>query len=122
MPTQHYDSHYDSFAEKEYGKQYSQRIATFLLFLNDVEEGGETVFKREGRDNGNRTIGDWRTCEDHIGIKVTPKQGDAVLFWSTKPDLQLDDHALHGACPVVKGVKWSIAKWIHEKPMGMPRH
>ena len=51
MPTQHYDSHYDSFSEKDFGKQYSQRIATFLLFLNDVEEGGETVFKREGRDS-----------------------------------------------------------------------
>eukprot|EP00195_Chlamydomonas_chlamydogama_P007242 CAMPEP_0202899950 /NCGR_PEP_ID=MMETSP1392-20130828/9342_1 /ASSEMBLY_ACC=CAM_ASM_000868 /TAXON_ID=225041 /ORGANISM="Chlamydomonas chlamydogama, Strain SAG 11-48b" /LENGTH=355 /DNA_ID=CAMNT_0049586255 /DNA_START=116 /DNA_END=1183 /DNA_ORIENTATION=+ len=115
MKTQHYDSHYDSFAETEYGKQPSQRIATFLLFLSDVEEGGETVFKREGRQNGNRTITDWRTCEDGIGIKVKPKQGDAVLFWSTKPDLTLDDHALHGACPIVKGEKWSMAKWIHEK-------
>jgi hypothetical protein len=39
------------------------------------------VFKREGRENGNRTIEDWRTCDDNIGLKVKPKQGDAVLFW-----------------------------------------
>lgn len=64
--------------------------------------------------DGNRTINDWRTCNDNIGVKVKPKQGDAVLFWSANPDLTLDDHALHGACPVVKGEKWSIAKWIHQ--------
>ena len=46
--------------------------------------------------DANRTINDWRTCNDGIGVKVKPKQGDAVLFWSATPDLQLDDHALHG--------------------------
>ncbi len=70
LPTQHYDSHYDTFAEKDFGKQASQRIATFLLFLSDVDEGGETVFKREGQGNGNRSITDWRTCSDGVGIKV----------------------------------------------------
>eukprot|EP00798_Chlamydomonas_sp_ICE-L_P005318 gene5318-18564_t len=114
MPTQHYDSHYDTFNPKDFGKQYSTRIATFLLFLSDVEEGGETVFKREGKSNANLTINDWRTCADHLGIKVKPRQGDAVLFWSANPDLSLDDHSLHGACPVVKGEKWSAAKWLRE--------
>ncbi len=45
---QHYDSHMDSFDPKEYGNQPSQRIATVLIYLTDVEEGGETVFKKEG--------------------------------------------------------------------------
>jgi hypothetical protein len=31
--SQHYDSHYDSFDPKEYGKQMSQRIATVLVYL-----------------------------------------------------------------------------------------
>ena len=56
QPTQHYDSHYDTFSEKDFGKQASNRIATFLLFLSDVEEGGETVFKREGRNSESRGI------------------------------------------------------------------
>lgn len=45
---QHYDSHYDTFDPKEYGPQPSQRIATVLVYLSAPEEGGETVFKKEG--------------------------------------------------------------------------
>lgn len=45
---QHYDSHMDSFDPKDFGPQPSQRIATVLLYLTDVIEGGETVFKKEG--------------------------------------------------------------------------
>jgi hypothetical protein len=48
--------------------------------------------------------------------------GDAVLFYSTDPNLALDPHALHGACPVVRGVKVSMAKWLHNTQVGMPRH
>lgn len=38
----------DTFDPKVFGPQPSQRIATVLIYLSDVEEGGETVFKREG--------------------------------------------------------------------------
>lgn len=67
---QKYDSHYDVFNPTEYGPQSSQRvkilylsclqlslepetsfafmqIASFLLYLSDVEEGGETMFPFE---------------------------------------------------------------------------
>ncbi|XP_022763487.1 probable prolyl 4-hydroxylase 9 isoform X2 [Durio zibethinus] len=44
---QKYDSHYDAFNPSEYGPQSSQRVASFLLYLSDVEEGGETMFPFE---------------------------------------------------------------------------
>ncbi|GFH31359.1 Fe2OG dioxygenase domain-containing protein, partial [Haematococcus lacustris] len=105
---QHYDSHMDTFDPKDFNVT-SQRIATFLIYLRSPEEGGETVFKREGRDGADKAVADWRTCSDGMGIKVKPRQGDAVLFWSATPSLELDPRALHGACPVIKGEKWSMA-------------
>ncbi len=59
-------------------------------------------------------IGDWRNCNDG-SYKYAPRQGDAVLFWDVKPDLTIDPHSLHGGCPVVKGEKWAMTKWIHDK-------
>ncbi|MEW5309985.1 MAG: hypothetical protein WDW38_001822 [Sanguina aurantia] len=111
---QHYDSHYDSFNPKDFGPQPNQRIATVLVYLSDVEEGGETVFKQEGRDGGNRLITDWRNCDDG-SYKYKPRLGDAVLFWSVTPDGELDPRSLHGGCPVKSGNKWVATKWIRAK-------
>lgn len=30
------------------------------------------------------------------GLSVKPKRGDALLFWSMKPDASLDPSSLHG--------------------------
>ncbi|KAG2450234.1 hypothetical protein HYH02_000331 [Chlamydomonas schloesseri] len=114
--TQHYDSHMDSFDPKEYGQQYSQRIATVIVVLSDEGlVGGETVFKREGKANVDKPITNWTDCDADGGLRYKPRAGDAVLFWSAYPDGQLDQHALHGSCPVVTGNKWVAVKWIRNK-------
>ncbi|OMP01837.1 Prolyl 4-hydroxylase, alpha subunit [Corchorus olitorius] len=46
---QKYDAHLDAFPPEQYGPQKSQRVATFLVYLSDVEEGGETAFPYEVR-------------------------------------------------------------------------
>ncbi|KFK30018.1 hypothetical protein AALP_AA7G207100 [Arabis alpina] len=108
---QKYDSHYDVFNPTEYGPQSSQRIASFLLYLSDVEEGGETMFPFE--NGANMGIGyDYKKC---IGLKVKPRKGDGLLFYSVFPNGTIDQTSLHGSCPVIKGEKWVATKWIRDQ-------
>ncbi|KAG5526355.1 hypothetical protein RHGRI_032589 [Rhododendron griersonianum] len=108
---QRYVSHYDAFNPAEYGTQKSQRIASFLLYLSDVEEGGETMFPYE--NGANMRMGyDYEKC---IGLKVKPRQGDGLLFYSLFLNGTIDKTSLHGSCPVIKGEKWVATKWIRDQ-------
>ena len=40
-------------------------------------------------------------------LTAKPKKGDALLFFSLKPDGKLDAASMHTGCPVVKRVKWT---------------
>ena len=42
--SQKYEAHFDYFHDSENVKNGGQRAATVLMYLTDVEEGGETVF------------------------------------------------------------------------------
>ncbi|XVE87488.1 hypothetical protein DITRI_Ditri18aG0121400 [Diplodiscus trichospermus] len=109
---QKYEPHYDYFMDEFNTKNGGQRIATVLMYLSDVEEGGETVFPAA---KGNISAVPWWNELSECGkggLSVKPKMGDALLFWSMKPDASLDPSSLHGGCPVIIGNKWSSTKWI----------
>ncbi|XP_009335402.2 probable prolyl 4-hydroxylase 9 [Pyrus x bretschneideri] len=108
---QKYDSHYDAFNPTEYGQQKSQRFASFLLYLSDVEEGGETMFPYENGAEMDSSY-DYKKC---IGLKIMPRQGDGLLFYSVFPNGTIDLTSLHGSCPVIKGEKWVATKWIRNQ-------
>ena len=61
------------------------------------------------------TGGEWSECAKQ-GLGVKTVRGDALLFYSLKPDGSTDDTSLHGSCPVIRGEKWSATKWIHVNP------
>ncbi|WP_153102185.1 prolyl hydroxylase family protein [Paraburkholderia hayleyella] len=97
-----YQPHFDYFPPEFPGSEVflergGQRVATLLIYLNDVEEGGETVFPP-------------------IGLSVVPRQGGAVYFHYLNEKLELDPQTLHGGAPVIRGVKWIMTKWIRERP------
>jgi prolyl 4-hydroxylase len=87
--TAHHDFGYTNIADKEQGA----RFATLLLYLNEGMKGGETSFPR------------WANAETFRELKVTPKVGKAVLFYSQLPDGNLDDFSEHAALPIVEGEK-----------------
>ncbi len=54
--------------------------------------------------------GNWSECAKNL-VAVKPGKGDAILFHSMKPNGELEERSMHGACPVIKGEKWSMTKW-----------
>eukprot|EP00250_Pteridium_aquilinum_P006143 c16117_g1_i1 orf=336-1217(-) len=110
---QKYEPHYDYFLDAYSSKNGGQRLATLLMYLSDVEAGGETVFPSANMNSGlNFHQDDLSEC-GKTGLSVRPRLGDALLFWSMRPDASLDPTSLHGGCPVISGNKWSATKWMH---------
>ncbi|KAL5073836.1 hypothetical protein RYX36_012820 [Vicia faba] len=108
-----YEPHYDYFLDEFNTKNGGQRVATVLMYLSDVEEGGETVFPAAKANFS--AVPWWNDLSEcaRKGLSVKPKMGDALLFWSMRPDATLDASSLHGGCPVIRGNKWSSTKWMH---------
>eukprot|EP01060_Flectonema_neradi_P010221 TRINITY_DN17340_c0_g1_i1.p1 TRINITY_DN17340_c0_g1~~TRINITY_DN17340_c0_g1_i1.p1 ORF type:complete len:288 (+),score=34.30 TRINITY_DN17340_c0_g1_i1:66-929(+) len=97
------------------------RTATFLVYLNDVDAGGETIFPGVSRDTSPLPPLNWDSsdqppmsqyCDSSSVFRVAPKKGRAVLFFSHNPDITEDKYSLHGSCPVKSGEKWILQRWI----------
>ncbi|XP_030444641.2 probable prolyl 4-hydroxylase 7 [Syzygium oleosum] len=114
-----YVPHYDYFMDKVNREHGGHRVATVLMYLSNVERGGETVFPYSEAQMSQSKEDGWSDCAKE-GYSVKPKKGDAMLFFSLHPDATPDDTSLHGSCPVIEGEKWSATKWIHVKSFDKP--
>jgi prolyl 4-hydroxylase len=99
-----YRPHFDYFNKDKPGeaKQMEvggQRIATLVLYLNNVEAGGSTVFP-------------------NVGLETMPRKGNAVYFAYAGLDGSLDARSLHGGTPIIRGEKWIATKWLRERQYG----
>ena len=72
-----------------------QRESTVIVYLNDVENGGETEFIE-------------------LNKKIAPKTGRVLAFKNLHSDGSPDTRTLHAGLPVSSGSKWIATMWIHQ--------
>ncbi|KAL5582435.1 hypothetical protein UlMin_014877 [Ulmus minor] len=116
---QKYEPHFDYFHDKANQELGGHRVATVLMYLSNVEKGGETIFPNAEGKHSQRKDDNWSDCAEQ-GYAVKPSKGDALLFFSLRPDATTDTSSLHGSCPVIEGEKWSATKWIHVRSFDLP--
>jgi prolyl 4-hydroxylase len=92
---QEYKTHFD-FLSTTNKVVNNPRISTLVMYLNDVEDGGETYFPQ-------------------LKFAVSPQKGMAVYFEYFYDDPTLNELTLHGGAPVVNGDKWAATQWMRRK-------
>ncbi len=75
-----------------------QRHSTVCVYLNVVQQGGETVFPDRG-------------------VTVQPRRGRAVMFRNLHADGSPDPNSLHAGMPVLAGEKWLATCWIRARQL-----
>lgn len=91
---QQFSFHYDAIPKSMLDSS-GQRVATLLVYLNDVKNGGATVFK-------------------DLNIQVRPKKGKALLFFPSLAEGKSDERTMH-AGQVAMDTKFIAQIWIHER-------
>jgi prolyl 4-hydroxylase len=94
-----YQPHYDYFDPSDPGTskltaQGGQRVATLIIYLNDPQRGGATLFP-------------------DLGIEIAAVKGNAVFFSYERP--HPDTRTLHAGTPVLEGEKWIATRWLRER-------
>jgi prolyl 4-hydroxylase len=97
---QQFKPHFDTLfpTSEEIKKAISRsgnRTWTAMIYLNDVEEGGETLFTK-------------------INLSAKPEKGK-LLIWQNTANGQNVPNSMHWGTPVIKGEKFVITKWFREK-------
>src|SRR4029453_5716558 len=73
-----------------------QRMITFLIYLNDDYEGGETAFPE-------------------LGFSHRGRRGDGLFFVNAHPDLAPDLRMLHAGRATTRGEKWLVTQFVRSK-------
>lgn len=97
---QQFKAHTDYFAPgtseyRQFASGLGQRTWTCMIYLNNVEGGGQTEFVK-------------------LATSFTPRTGTAVIWNNLLPDGKPNPATLHHAHPVTKGEKIVITKWFRE--------
>jgi len=105
-PGGEYLAHHDYFDPADPGSAAhlrvgGQRVVTVVVYLADVERGGETVFPG-------------------IGLSIRPRAGSAAYFEYFNGQGLVDSRCLHAGAPVSRGEKWIATKWLRQSDYRSP--
>lgn len=95
-----YLHHADSPHPPVFGDE-GDRVATLIVYLNEVQEGGATVFPV-------------------AGLEVRPQRGSALYFSYLEAGQSMDAASLHAGAAIDKGEKWIATIWMHARPFSAP--
>ena len=100
-PGQEFQGHYDWFNTgatywPDEVRRGGQRSWTAMIYLNAVEEGGETHFTE-------------------LGISIPPQAGMLLAWNNGLPDGTHNPRAKHAGTPVVRGGKYIVTKWFRTR-------
>lgn len=76
-------------------REQGQRMITFLLYLNDDYEGGETTFPE-------------------LGIVNRGRRGEGLYFINSRADRSADRQMLHTGSPPTRGEKWLVTQFVRD--------
>jgi len=80
-----------------------QRVVTFLVYLNEGYEGGETAFPL-------------------VGTIYKGRKGDAMFFMNVDQATGAPDtNTRHAGMPPTRGEKWILSQWVRGSPKPRPR-
>ena len=101
---QQYKAHYDFFVPHSddypiFAAGRGNRTWTFMIYLNDVPQGGGTRFHK-------------------LDLTFTPKKGRAIVWNSLTPEGKPNMYTLHSGEPVLEGTKMVVTEWFRELGVG----
>lgn len=108
--------HYDAnrSAATEDANRGGQTLATLIVYLNDVQEGGLTRFGKLTSSSNYKQVD-----SSEVKLTVRPKRGDALLFFPADSNGNFDESLEHEGCPAVDE-KYIARIWRHQNRVPPP--
>ncbi|KAH8368643.1 hypothetical protein KR084_002866 [Drosophila pseudotakahashii] len=91
------DYHVDNLEVQDQTAELGDRLTSMVFFMSNVSQGGAISFPG-------------------LNVTVWPQKGSALVWRNLNHSMQPIEDLLHLSCPVIVGSKWTLVKWLHEKP------
>ncbi|GER27018.1 2-oxoglutarate (2OG) and Fe(II)-dependent oxygenase superfamily protein [Striga asiatica] len=98
---------YSYFGNKDEEQVDQPLLATVVLYLSNVSQGGQILFP-ESEDRM------WSDCTQKNDI-LKPSKGNAIVFFNLHLNAGPDQTSSHARCPVLQGDMWCATKFFYMK-------